>query len=165
MQAFLGRGAVQIRRRRLGGRAVRGSAASKLHRVSQGDEVGAASAQYFGNSSLAPVLLLRRRMKSVADVLRGICQHGFSQGRWDALCGGWNSVCEQVRGGPARTLEPWTHWIHPDLHGFYKWVFDALGLLNDFVKQVVVAREESGLRVGNLVKGGFRGSALCQAQA
>ena len=35
--------------------------------------------------SLAPVLLLRRRIKSVADVLRGIRQHGFSQARWDAL--------------------------------------------------------------------------------
>ena len=156
MQAFLGRGAVQIRRRRLGGGAVHGSAAIKLHRVSQGDEVDASSAQYFGNSSLAPVLLIRRRMKSVADVLRGIRQHGFSHCWWDALCGRWNSVCEQPLVDPVRTLEPLIHWIHPDLHGFYKWVFDALGLLNDFVKQVVVAREESGLRVGNLVKGGFR---------
>ena len=40
---------------------------------------------------LAPVLLLRRRIKSVADVLRGFRQHGFSQGRWDALCGRWKS--------------------------------------------------------------------------
>ena len=62
MQAFLGRGAVQIRRRRLGGRAVRGGAASRLYRVSKGDEVDAASAQYYVNSSLAPVLLLRRRI-------------------------------------------------------------------------------------------------------
>ena len=29
-------------------------------------------AQYFVNSSLAPVVLFRRRLKSVADVLKGI---------------------------------------------------------------------------------------------
>ena len=38
------------------------------------------------------------------------------------------------------------HWIPPDLHGFYKWVLDAVGLLNDFVWQVVVVRWDSGLR-------------------
>ena len=146
MRAFLGRGAVQIRRRRNGGGAVRGGAASRLYRVSQGDEVDAASAQYFVNSSLAPVLLLHRRMKSTAHVLRGIRQHGFSQGRWDALCGRWTSVYDQGPSGPIRTLEPWTHWIPPDLHGFYKWVFDSLGMLNDFVKQVVIDRRDSGLR-------------------
>ena len=32
-----------------------------------------------------------------------------------------------------------------DLHGFYKWVFDALGVFNDFVRQVVNTRKDSGL--------------------
>ena len=27
----------------------------------------------------------------------------------------------------------------PDLHGFYKWVFDSLDVLNDFTRQVVVS--------------------------
>ena len=40
--AFLGQGALQVRRRRLGGRAVGGGAA--LYRASRGDEVGVASA-------------------------------------------------------------------------------------------------------------------------
>ena len=47
------------------------------------------------------------------------------------LCVGrrlWASVC----------LDPRVGWIPLDLHGFYKWVFDALGLPNEFVKQVVV---------------------------
>ena len=35
-------------------------------------------------------------------------------------------------------MEPWGHWIPPDLHGFNKWVFDALGMLNDFVRQVLL---------------------------
>ena len=43
-------------------------------------------------------------------------------------------------------LEPWVGWAPPDLHGFYKWVFDALGLLNDFVKQVVIDRRDASVR-------------------
>ena len=31
-------------------------------------------------------------------------------------------------------------WIPPDFHGFHRWLFDALGLLHDFVKQVVNKR-------------------------
>ena len=76
--AFLGRGLLRIRSRRLGGRAVGGRGSSKLYRVSQGDEVGVHCAQYFVNSSFAP-LLFRRRIKSVADVLKGIRSKGFTQ--------------------------------------------------------------------------------------
>ena len=86
---FLGQGTLHVRRRRLGGGTVGGGAASKLYRVSQGDDVDVESAQYFVNSSLARVLVLRRRDKSVADVPQGIRQNCFSQERWDALCGRW----------------------------------------------------------------------------
>ena len=34
----------------------------------------------------------------------------------------------------------------PDVHGFYKWVFDAMDILNDFTVQVVVSRRETGVR-------------------
>ena len=72
--------ALQVWRRWLGGRAVGGGAASKLYRVSRGDEVHVASPQYFVNSSFATVLLSRRRIQSVADVLQGI-QHNGSTNR------------------------------------------------------------------------------------
>ena len=138
---------LHVWRRRLGGRAVGGGGFSKKNRVNHGDDVDVSSAQYFVNSSLAPVLLLWRRVKSVADVLKGVRQKGFSQGRWDALHGRSKSVCDQGPCGPLRSLEPCVHWIPPDLHGFYNCVFDALGLLGDFVRQVVgVARWDSGLR-------------------
>ena len=55
--AFLGRGLLRIRNRRLGGRAVGSIRSSRLYRASQGDEVDAASAQFFVSSSLAPVIL------------------------------------------------------------------------------------------------------------
>ena len=83
--AFLGRGLLRIRSRCLGRRAVGGTVSSRLHRVSQGDEVDKHCAQYFVHSSLCPVLLFRRRLKSVADVLKGIRSKGFTQSRWDAL--------------------------------------------------------------------------------
>ena len=35
-------------------------------------------------------------------------------------------------------------WLDtPGFHGFYKWVFALLGVLNDFVKQVVTDRREA----------------------
>ena len=42
---------------------------------------------------------------------------------------------------------PWDGWILQDLHGFCKWVFDALALLNDFTWQVVVSRKDAGLHM------------------
>ena len=34
--------------------------------------------------------------------------------------------------------------VPPDLHGFHRWVFDSLDILNDFTGQVVVNRELGG---------------------
>ena len=45
--------------------------------------------------------------------------------------------------GPVNSLDPWTHWIPPDLHGFYKWALDTLALLNEFVLKVVRHRQTS----------------------
>ena len=50
--AFLGRGLLRIRNRRLGGRAAGGKSSGRLYRVSHGDEVDVHCAQYFVNSSL-----------------------------------------------------------------------------------------------------------------
>ena len=83
--AFLGRGLLRIRSRRLGGRAVGGRGACMLYGVGQSDEIDVQSAQYFVNSSLAPVLLFRRRLKPVPDVLKGIGKHEFTESRW-RLC-------------------------------------------------------------------------------
>ena len=68
-------------------------------------------AQYFVNSSLAPVLLFRRRLKSVADVLKGVRSKGFTQSRWDALSRYWGAVCRHGPCGPISSL-------HPGLGGF-----------------------------------------------
>ena len=144
--AFLGRGQLRIRSRRLGGRAVGGTGSSRLYRACQGDEVDKHCAQFFVNSSLSPVLLFRTRLKSVADVLKGIKGKGFTQTRWDALLRYWGAVCRHGPCGPISSLHPWDDWIPPDIHGFYKWVFDSLEVLNGFLRQVVVSRKEVGVR-------------------
>ena len=136
--ASLGRGLLRIRSRRLGGRAAGGTVSSRLYRVSQGDDVDVHCAQYFVHSSLSPVLLFRRRLKSVADVLEGIRSKGFAQSRWDALLrllGMLYVVMVRVVLFPH--FIPEYVWIPPDLHGFYRWVFDSLEVLNGFLKQVV----------------------------
>ena len=98
--ASLGRGLLRIRSRRLRGRAVGRWGSGRLYRASHGDEVDVHCAQYFLNSSLALVVLFCRRLKSVADVLKGISGKGFTQPRWDALLGYWEAVCRHGPCGP-----------------------------------------------------------------
>ena len=118
-----------------------------MYRVSHGDEVDKHCAQYFVNSSLSPVLLFRRRLKSVADVLKGIRSKGFTQSRLDALLRRWGAVCRHGPCGHISSLHPWDDWIPPDLHGFFKWVFDSLEVLNGFLRQVVVSRRDDRIRM------------------
>ena len=118
--AFLGRGLLRIRYRRLGGRAAGGKISCRLYRVSHGDEVDVHCAQYFVNFSLSPVLLFRRRLKSVVDVLKGIRSKGFTESRWDALLRYGGAVCRHGPCGPISSLHPWDNLIPPDLHGFHK---------------------------------------------
>ena len=144
--AFLRRGLLPIRSRRLGGRAVGSRGSSRLYRASQSDDVDMHCAQYFVSSSLAPVVLCRRRLRAVADVLEVIRSKGFTQSRWDALLRYWGAVCRHCPCGLTSSFRPWDNWIPPDLHGFHKWVFESLGLLNDFLRQVVVSRRDIGIR-------------------
>ena len=99
--SFLGKGLLRIRSSRLRGRAVGSRGSSRLYRVSQGDVVDVDCAQYFVGSSLAPVFLFRRRLKSVADVLMGLRSNRFTQARWDAQMRYWGCC-----------LSSWSVWSH-----------------------------------------------------
>ena len=144
--AFLGRGLLRIRNRRLRVRAVGSRGSGRLYRASQGDEVDVHCAQYFVNSSLAPVVLFRRRLKSVADVLEG------SVVRVLLSLGGmlfWATerlYVVMVRVVLSLPLIPGICGFPLVLHGFYKLVFDSLELLNDFLKQVVISRRDIEIR-------------------
>ena len=100
--------------RRLGDRAAGGKISSKLYWVSHSDEVDVHRAQYFVNSSLSLVLLFRGRLKSVADVLKGIRSKGFTQSRWDALLRYWGAVCR-----PWSVVVLFPHFI-PGIIGFLR---------------------------------------------
>ena len=56
------------------------------------------------------------------------------------------AVCRHGPCGPNSSLHPWDDWLPPDLHGFYRWVFDSIEVLNGFLRQVVVSRRDEGIR-------------------
>ena len=95
--AFLGRGLLRIRSWRLGGRTVDGRGSSGLYRAGQGDEIDVHCSQYFVVLPLAPVVLFRRRLESVGDVLKGIRNNG-------------DAVCRHGSFGPICSLDPWDWW-------------------------------------------------------
>ena len=64
------------------------------------------------------------------------------------------------------SLHPWDNWIPPDLHGFYKWVFDSLEVLNGFLRQVAVSRKDVGIRKWTRwLREDFKFQAVCLASA
>ena len=48
--------------------------------------------------------------------------------------------------GPVTSFELWTHWIPPDLHGFYKWAMDTSALLNKFILKIMHHRQTARLQ-------------------
>ena len=126
---------------RFGGRCRDG-----IYRIDRADEFDVTHSGFFINSSLAPVLRFWRRFVSVCNVLKGIKLHGFSETRVVALRHRWRAVVRMGPTGPVTSLKPWTHWIPPDLHGFYKWAMDTLALLNEFVLKVVHHRQTARLQ-------------------
>ena len=57
----------------------------RLHCTDHAEPVDVATAGFFINSTLSPVLRFRRRMKLVGDVVKGMKNHGFTEDRWTAL--------------------------------------------------------------------------------
>ena len=143
-----------------------GRGARRLYRVSQGDEVDVHCAQYFVNSSLAPVLLFRRRRKSVADVLQGIGMHGFTQSRWDALLRYWGAVCRHSPCGPISTFIPGVIGFLLNCMASVRGVFDSLESLPNFTRKVVANQGGiMGCVGGPIGSGRIWGQALCLASA
>ena len=97
--------------------------------MDRADDFDVTNSGSFVNSSLAPVLRFRRRFVSVCNVLKGSKIHGFTGTRVAASWHRWHAVTKMGPTSPITSFEPWTHWVPPDLHGFYKWAMDALALL------------------------------------
>ena len=139
--SYVGRSQLSLRTKRLGGRCQ-----DRTYRMNRADEFDVTHSGLFVDSSLAPVLRFRRRFVSVCNVLNGIRVHGFSDARVTALWYRWRAVVRMAPAGRVAAFEPWTNWIPPDLHGFYKWTMDTLFLLNEFVLKVVHHRQTARLQ-------------------
>ena len=115
----------------------------RVHRPARTDNVDSIKCYAFVNSSLSPVVLFRRRLDSVGDVLKRTRKNGFTTIRWQVLMQQW--AARQDPTGPVVTLDPWKDWLPPDLHGFCAWVFDTLKVPDEFISQVVSARRDAAI--------------------
>ena len=112
---------------RLGGRCH-----DRIYHVDRADEFDVTHYGFFLNSSSCTCMYLKV-----------LSYMAFSEARVAACWHRWRAVVRMGRTGPVTSLDPWTHWIPPDLHGFYKWAVDTLALLNEFVLKVVRHRQTS----------------------
>ena len=135
LSSYVGRGSLSVYSMRLGGQCH-----DRIYHVDRSDEFDVTHFGFFLNSSLAPVLRFRRSFVSICNVLKGIKQHGFSKAALELR---WQAVVRLGPTGPVTSFEPWTSWIPPDLHGFYKCAMDTLALLDEFVLRVVRHRQSS----------------------
>ena len=138
-----GRGSIGRGKHTLCAGTLGGWCKDRIYRTDHSDPVDVATAVFFINSTLSRILRFRRRMNSVGDVLEDMKDHGFTDDRWTALLNRWSAVTRHGPVGPISSCQPWTNSIPPDLYGFYKWVVDALSLLNVFVHKVVDGRRAS----------------------
>ena len=128
----LGRESASFRVVRLGGplvRSVRGNVA---------DAVDGPDVFLYRDSSIAPLLVMRRRFKAVMDVLGAMIRDGVSLARSVELTLQWERI---LAVGPLCILSPCKIFLQ----------FGCLGLgdchrLSDFIHQVVVYRRDEAIR-------------------
>ena len=133
------RGAARFRVVRIGGpevRKVRGNIV---------DPIDGRDVHLYRDSSIAPLLDLRRRVKVVGDVLGEMVRSGFSSSRFLELTAQWNCVLEvrlvhRISAGDLVCAQGvglgWFHEVVCALHG----------RLSDFVHRVVVMRRDDANR-------------------
>ena len=156
---MLGRGLARFRRVRLGGCKVR-----KV-RCNAVDVHDAADIFLYRDSSISPLLDLRRRLKAVMDVLAAMIRYGVSLARSVELTAQWDRI---LAIGP---LYPFTLGDLDVVRGvgvgeFHRIVSDLHRRLSDFLHAVVVHRRDEAVRGWrNLDQGGSFGSSLQVAEA
>ena len=95
-------------------------------RANAADALDAADVFLYRDSSIAPLLDMRRRFKAVMDVLGAMIQHGVSLARWVELTAQWNRI---LAAGP---LYPATL---DDLHDFHRVVSDVDHRLDEAIRE------------------------------
>ena len=104
-----------------------------IYRTDHADEFGVTRSGFFFDSSLAPCAL----WCSLRHPCKRVLGHPYD-------CSLVSMECSYLYGtpvGPVTSFEPWTYWIAPDLHGFYKWSWTlALFSTNSSSKSFVIGR-------------------------
>ena len=147
----LGRGSALFRVVRLGGHEV------KKARGNAADAVDATDVFLHRDSSVAPLLDMRRRFKAVMDVLGAMVQYGVSHVRSVELTAQWDRI---LAAGP---LYPVTFDDPSAVRGlgigdFHRVVSDVHHGLSDFTHAVVVHRRDEAIRCGGI---GFGRTLWC----
>ena len=137
----LGRGTARFRLVLFGGhqvRKVRGNAA---------DAHDAADVFLYRDSSIAPLLVMRRRFRAVLSVLDSMISHGVTLSRSVELTAQWGKTLRAVESS--------------GLGDFHRVVCDVHHRLSDFIHGIVVhRRDEATRRQRNWIRGGQHGAYL-----
>ena len=135
----LGRGSAVLRVVQLGGPRVRRA------RADVSDALDVADVFLYCDSSVAPLLDMRRRFKAVMDVLGAMVRHGVSLSRSVELTAQWDMVLALGPMYPV-TLEDLSLDRALDIGAFFHAASDVHRLLSDFIHQVVVHRRDEAIR-------------------
>ena len=135
----LGRGSALFRVVRLGGPMV------KRARANAADAVDAADVFLYQDSSVAPLLDMRRRFKAVMDVLGAMVRYGVSLARSVELTAQWDRI---LAAGPLFpvTFDDLSAVRGLGLGDFHRVVSDVHHRLSDFMHAVVVHRRDEAIR-------------------
>ena len=135
----LGRGSALLRVVRLGGHQVRKA------RANVADALDAADVFLCCDSSVAPLLDMRRRFKAVVDVLGAMIRSGISLSRSVELAGQWDRILALGPMYPV-TLDDISLNRGVDIGAFFHAASDVHRRLSDFIHQVVVHRRDEAIR-------------------
>ena len=99
----------------------------------------------YRDSSIAPLLIMRRRFKAVMDVLGAMIRYGVSLARSVELTNQWERI---LAAGPLYpgTLNDFIAVRSLGLGDFHHAVSDVLHRLSDFIHRVVVCRRDEAVR-------------------
>ena len=134
-----GRGSAQFRRVVLGGPRVR------RFRASISDPTSATEVHMFKDSSMVPLLALKRRLDAVHSLLVGIGREGFTLSRGLELHTQWQCV---LRHGPSvpLTWDDFDAGVHLGIDVFAQRIAGSLDKLARFIRGVVVHRRDTAIR-------------------
>ena len=136
---ILGRGSAFFRFVQLGGSRVRRA------RSNVADAVDVADVFLYRDSSLAPLLDMRRRFKAVMDLLDSMIRDGVSLSRSVELTTQWDRILSV---GPIHpvTLEDLSSSSALDLGAFFRNASDVHRRLSSFIHRVVVHRRDAAVQ-------------------